>query len=300
MKDFVILTDSACALPRDLREEFGISEYLPMHYVLGDKEYLADIDWEVISAPNFYNAMREGAGLKTSQVNAVDYRETFTKYLEQGKDILYLACSGALSASIKSSLLIRDELLEKYPDAKIICIDGKISGWGLGLLCIRAGELKKEGKNIDEIAEEIDKIRLTALQEGTAEKLTYLKRAGRVSGPAAFFGGLLSVKPIIVSDANGMNIAIEKVKGRKNSLDRLVERFKEQYVSVPYQRVFVLHGDSLEEGMKLKEDIINALPESDKNVPVRLDFVDPIVGGSTGPGTMAIYFYGKEMTLNKE
>jgi DegV family protein with EDD domain len=188
--------------------------------------------------------------------------------------------------------------MQKYPDSKVISVDSLTACFSLGMLSIRASELRAEGKSIEETAEWINQNKLTVNQECTVETLKYLKQAGRVSAASAFFGGLLSVKPIIISDASGINAAVEKVKGRMNSINRLVERFKEEYLSVPYQRVRVVHGDSESDGKLLFEKIKEAIP--DKDVEVTLGKIGPIVGATTGPGTLAVYFYGKEVTYNSK
>lgn len=291
MKKFVIITDSCSDLEKDLRIKYDI-DYVPMHYRIDDKDYVASLDWEELSAPDFYNVMREGKRIYTAQVNAIDYQEKFESYIKKGFDVLYISCSSALSASVKSSYQVRDELLAKYPESKIICIDGLNSCSGLGILCIKASELRSEGKTIEEVADWVSAHRKIMHQEATVDKLTYLKQAGRVSATSAFFGGLLSVKPIIISDVNGQNVSVEKVKGRKVSLARLAERTKERYIAHPFQRVHIGHADCLEEALELKKLVIEAIGDID----IHVCYIGPIVGASVGPGTLALYFFGTEET----
>ncbi|MBQ8426817.1 MAG: DegV family protein [Clostridia bacterium] len=297
MKKYVIITDSCSDLDKTLREQFDI-DYIPMHVNFEGKEYDADLDYREVSLEEYYNLMKRGVRIKTAQINANEYIPFFEKYIKDGFDVLYIACSSALSHSVDESYKARDELKEKYPDAKVICVDSLTACFALGMLCIRASELRAEGKSIEETAEWIIKNRKTVNQECTVETLKYLKQAGRVSAASAFFGGLLSVKPIIISDVTGINAAVEKVKGRMNSINRLVERFKEEYVSVPYQRVRVVHGDGEADGKILLEKIKEVIP--DKDVEVTFGNIGPIVGATTGPGTLAVYFYGKEVTFNSK
>lgn len=297
MKKYVIVSDSCCDLNKELREQYNI-DYLPMHFSYDDKDLPADLDWKELSFKDFYAEMRAGKRMITSQVNAAQYREAFEKYIADGYDILSISCSSGLSNSVKASYTVRDELLAKYPDSKIICIDSLISCYGLGLLCIRASELRAEGKTIEETAAWIEENKLTVNQECTPEKLTYLKKAGRVSAASAFFGGLLSVKPILISDVNGYNAAVEKVKGRLTSLKRLAERVKEEYIRVPHQRIVVVHADCEEDAETLKGLVAEALAGED--VTIETGFIGPIVGGSAGPGTVAVYFYGKEVTFDSK
>lgn len=295
MKKFVIVSDSCCDLNRELREKYDV-DYIFMHYNFDGKEYEADLDYRDFSIKEFYDLMRNGKRIKTAEVNSAQYREAFEKYIKDGYDILSISCSSALSHSVVESYTVRDELLKIYPESKIICIDSLNSCMGLGLLCIIASELRAEGKTIEQTAEWLEQNKLCINQECTVDSLKYLKQAGRVSASSAFFGGLLSVKPIIISDVKGNNAAIEKVKGRKTSIAKLVERFKDEYVDNEYQKVFVVHADSPDDGKLLKQEVEKAL--EGKNVEVVGGHIGPTIGGSAGPGTLAIYFYGKKVTFD--
>ncbi|MBQ3220145.1 MAG: DegV family protein [Clostridia bacterium] len=297
MKKFVIISDSCSDLDKSLREKYDI-DYIPMHFSYDGKEFKADLDYKEISFTEFYDLMREGKRIKTAQINANEYLSVFEKYVKEGYDVLSLSCSSALSHSVDESFKARDELIKKYPESKIICVDTLNACFGLGLLCIRASELRAEGKSIEETAKWIEENKKTVNQECTVDTLKYLKQAGRVSAASAFFGGLLSVKPIIISDVTGINAAVEKVKGRNNSIDRLVERFKDEYRSCPYQKVRVVHADGESDAKILMERVKDAIP--DKDVEITLGYIGPIVGATVGPKTIAVYFYGKEVTFNSK
>ena len=223
------------------------------------------------------------------------FKEAFEKYIAQGKDIIYIACSSALSNSFKSSLPARDALLKQYPESKIYCIDSRNACLGLGIIVLTAADLRAEGKTIEEVAAYIEEHKQEVNQFATVESLNYLKRAGRVSTTSAVFGGLLQVKPIIISDTDGQNVAVEKVKGRKNSLVRLADMFKETYRENPHQRVFVVHADCPDGAEELKKLVEERLP--DKSVPIYTAGIGPIIGATVGPGTLAVYCYGKEVTF---
>ena len=152
-----------------------------MRYIYNNVDAPASLDWEHKSPKQFYDLMREGVRITTSQVPIPDYVEAFEKHAKEGVDVLYLACSSALSASYKDSLIAKKEVVEKYPNAKIICVDALRASMGLGLLCIAASELRKSGKTVNEVAEYIEANKLKVHQVGTVEALVYLKRAGRVS-----------------------------------------------------------------------------------------------------------------------
>ena len=265
-----------------------------MRIIFGDTDIPASLDWEKISPKEFYDMMRGGVRVRTAQINADEFKEAFSKYLDEGKDVMYIACSSALSNSYKSSLMAHDILAQERPDGKIVCIDSRNACLGLGMICMTASELRAEGKSIDETAQYIEAHKQEVNQFATVESLNYLKRAGRVSTTSAVFGGLLQVKPIIISDADGQNVAVEKVKGRKNSLVRLADLFKETYRSNPHQRICIGHADAPEAAEELKALVKERMPE--EGVEVITAGIGPIIGATTGPGTLAVYCYGKEVT----
>ncbi|MBE7089872.1 MAG: DegV family protein [Clostridiales bacterium] len=292
MKKFVIVTDSCSELDKELRQKYDV-DYIPMHIRYGEREDIADLDWGNITINEFYDLLRQGVRMTTAQITVNEYKERFKSYLDAGFDVLSISCSSGLSASVKASFMARDELLNEYKDSKIICIDSLNACFGLGLLCLTASDMRAEGKTIEEVAEFIELNKKRVNQECTVESLTYLKRAGRVSATSAFFGGILSVKPIIVSDLKGINHAVEKVKGRAKSFERLIERFNEEYEDVPHQKIYIVHADCLDGALTLKEMIEKTV----KDKEICIGNIGPIVGSTTGPGTVAIYFYGKPVTV---
>ena len=294
MKKWVIVTDSCSDLNKEMREKYNI-DYARLTYSFDGRQVVADLDWPEISAHEFYDIIRGGTRIISSQASTRTFCELFEKYAKDGYDILYIGCSSALSGSVVQSYPARDEIMNKYGN-KIICIDSLISSHGQGLLCVVAAELKEGGATIDEVAEWVEKNKLTVNQEGSVEKLIYLKQAGRVSATSAFFGGLLNIKPIIISDAKGANVAVEKVKGRLNSIKRAVERLMENWVDCEHQKIFIGHADCLEDAKIIEAEIRKAL--GDKRVEICIDYIGPCVGASVGPGMYGIYYFGKEVTLN--
>lgn len=290
MRKVQIITDSCSDLSTENRAKYGI-DYVKMNIVVKGEEKEANLDWALYSPKEMYDIMRGGERITTTQVPASDYINTFTKYLEEGCDIVYIACAGILSGSVNTSVVVAKQLLEKYPDAKIHCIDALNSCMGEGILAIRAAELRDEGKSADEIAEIITDIRLTANQFAAVETLDYLKRAGRVKAASAFFGNLFGVKPIIISNVEGQNLAIKKVKGRQASMDELVNLMKEAIIDADKQCVYVGHADCKEDAdyleAKVKEVINPAATEQ--------FYIGPIIGASVGPGTVVLYAFGKKV-----
>lgn len=295
MKEYAILSDSSCDLNKEYREKYGI-DYVEMRILYDGKDIPADLDWGTLGIREFYDMMRAGTRFRTAQVNAPEFEAAFEKYIAEGRDVLYLACSSGLSSSYAQSLVARDKVLAKHPSANIICVDTRRACCALAILCLTASDLRAEGKSIEETAEYIEAHKQEVHQFGVVDSLVYLKRAGRVSALSAVFGGLLQVKPIVIADVRGQNLAVEKVKGRKNSIVRTAEMFAEAYREHEHQRIFVVHADSEQEAVLLKDLIRERIP--DKDIPIEIEPLGPIIGASTGPGMLAAYCYGTEVTID--
>lgn len=295
MEKFAIITDSSCELSKKQRDLYDI-DYVYMGINFEDKELPASLDWEFISPQEFYGLIRKGVRIKTTQVKQEEYRQKFEKYLEQGMDILSLSCSSRLSSSYSSSLIVAKELMKKYPERKIVCIDSKNGCFSLGLLCLSAGRLRKEGKTLEEVSAYVNENLKRVNMLGTVESLTYLQRAGRVSLMTSFFGGILQIKPIIVADVHGSNVSVETVKGRKNSFVRLADMVKDIYEEHPDQIIQVEHCDCLEDAQKIVELIKERIPNL--SCEINTPYVGQIVGATTGPGSIVIALYGKEVTYD--
>lgn len=295
MRKFAIITDSCGDLNAENRKKYDV-DYVPMRLLYEESkgktaDIPADLDWKYVSVKDYYELMRRGTRIRTAQVNNSDYRDKFESYLKNDTDVLYIACSSALSASYEGSKTVAAELTAKYEGSKIICVDSLNSCLGLAILCMTASALRAEGRSVEETADYIEKNKLKMNQFATVEDLTYLKRAGRVSAASSFFGGLLQVKPIIISDAIGMNAAVEKVKGRKKSIDRIVELLEQTLdEDCPYQKIGIGHADVLEDGEAIRARLAERFP----NVEIVFDYIGPIIGATTGPGTLGLYCFGKE------
>lgn len=292
MRNFAVLTDSCCDLDKDTRVRLNIS-YLAMNITYNDKELPASLDWDLYSPKELYDVMRGGTRVMTTQVPVETFMDGFKKELDAGNDILYIGCSSALSGSVNTSFVVRDELKARYPDAKIICIDARNSCLGEGMMAICAAEMRDEGKTIDEIADYIETNKQRFNQVGTVESLEYLKRAGRVTAPSAFFGNIFGVKPILISDTKGQNVPIKKVKGRRTSLLEIVDYIKQTIEQPEEQTIYLAHADCEVDAEFIKEHILKEIPCKG----VYTNFIGPIIGASVGPGTIIVYYLGKEITI---
>ena len=291
MKDFVILTDSTSDMNAQLRQEFGV-EYVPMNYIVDGVEYKASLDWESHDPKQYYDLMRNGCRVFTTQIPRDVYEKAFRDALADGKDVVYISCSSALSASINVARLVAQEIIAENPDAGIYCIDSLISSLGQGYLAMEASRKRAEGLSAADTAAYIESIKLCVNQCGTVASLEYLRRAGRVKASKAFFGNLFGVKPLIISDIKGQNYAYKKAKGAANARIAIAEHIADAADGV-YDELFLTHADCQEDIELLKEEILKIAPFK----KVTVSIIGPIVGASVGPGTVIAFCRGKEVTI---
>ena len=289
MASFHVLTDSTSDIPAEVRQQYGIN-YFPMEFSSSDgKSYVASLDWQNIKPKDFYDSMRNGVRYKTSPVSGRTYAEILREHLSMGKDVIYIACSTALSNSIKTAYEVRDMIKEEFPERKVICIDSLISGMAQGLLAIECAKMRDDGKTIEECEQWIEDNKLFFNQCSTAENLTYLKDAGRVTASSAFFGNLFAVKPIIISDTMGQNLAVRKVKGRKSSFAEIANQVSQYIVSPGKQTIWVGHADCEADADILVADLKAKIPDAN----IKKYIIGPIVGASVGPGMLIVNYKGR-------
>ena len=268
-------------------------DYAHMNYTIGQEEFPALADWQAHPCKDFYNFMRQGTRIQTTQVPRDVFESVFRAHLDAGEDVLYLACSSALSGSINLARIIADELREVYPERTVRCVDTLISSLGEGYLAQVAADWRDAGKGVDETADHIEAIRLTVHQFGTVDSLEYLRRAGRVTASSAFFGNLFGVKPILISDRIGQNYAVKKVKGARNARTEIAAMIADAVIEPEKQTLFLSHADAEAEILALRDEILAKVPFKDCYINV----IAPIVGASVGPGTVIAFCVGKEVTV---
>lgn len=291
MRDFAIFGDSTCDLDKSLREKYGI-EYVAMKFSIDDVEYVADLDFTFHSAKQHYDFMRAGKRVFTTQVAKKDYYDAFKAALDAGKDVLYISCSSALSASINAANLVAKELNDEAGENRVFCVDSLISSLGQGYLLIAASKKRAEGLSAEQTAKYIEENRLRMNQCGTVESLEYLRRAGRVKASKAFFGNLFGVKPIIISDIKGQNYAYKKAKGITNARAAIAEHIVDAADGV-YDTLLISHADCEQDAKLLCDEILRRAPFKE----VIFGYIGPIVGASVGPGTVITFTFGKEVTI---
>ena len=289
---FQIFTDTASDLPTNLRKENKI-EYFPMTIFVDGKEYKADLDFEQYSIDEMYGWVQDpNKVIKTSLITVGQFIDLLTPWLEKGIDVLYIACTSVLSGTINCFRLAAEQLQEKFPDRKIVGMDSTRAGMTLGLMVLDAAKMQQEGKSLEEIHEYLEREKQHYRLCGTLETLTYLKRAGRVSGAAAFFANMLGIRPIIVGDTKGHNYVIGKVKGTRTAFERLFEIVKDTVEGQDHPVIYLGQGiypQAVEYFTKRFEKELHATV-----IQYR---VGPIIGISCGPQTVHIVTKGKEMTL---
>ncbi|MCL2501140.1 MAG: DegV family protein [Defluviitaleaceae bacterium] len=289
MGGYVIITDSTTDLPQSKAEEWGV-EIIPYIFNLDGKEYFNYLDWREMSVKGFYDALREGKKGSTTQVNQFRYMEIWEPFLQEGKDVLYMCLSSALSKSYEQSELAARELSEKYPDRKIITIDTKSASLGMGLLTYYAAKARDEGKTISELADYINKLIPVMHHWVMADDLHHLRRGGRVSGAAAFMGTVLNIKPMIHMTKEGKLTPMTKARGRNKALEFMLEQMTHHEMSPAKQPVFISHSDAPDLAEQLKQMVI--AKHGDREFVI--NEIGPVVGAHTGPGTIALFFIGNE------
>lgn len=286
-KDYIILTDSCSDLTLDLIKSMDL-DVIPLSVEVEGKTYYNHPDERDISFQEFYNLLREKKVAKTSMVGIGQFLEFFEPYLRDGKDVLYIGFSSALSGTYNSAHLAAKELAQTYPDRKIVTIDSKGASMGLGLLLYYAYLGKKDGKSINQLTAYIESIKMKITHLFTVDDLGTLMRGGRLSATSHILGTLLKVKPILHVSQEGKLVPIHKVRGRKHSLARMIELTQEYIDSSFEQVIFISHGDCIEEAQYVGEELKKVL----KVKEIVYSYVGPVIGAHSGPGTIAIFFQG--------
>lgn len=288
MNNIIIMTDSCCDLPYEFTMDNNIV-VIPLRLTLRGETIEDDLG-KTLKYSDFYKAVREGEMPKTAQANVYEFEQLFEKYIKDGDKVIYIAFSSALSGTYNSACVARENLLEKYPEADISVIDSKSASMGLGLLVYYANEMLKSGKNKEEIIKWIEENKLKVIHWFTVEDLNHLFRGGRVSKTTAMVGSLLSIKPVMHVDNEGRLMPVEKARGRKKSLSSLVNKVAEGIVNPEEQVVFISHGDCIDDVEYVKEKLLQKIKVKD----IIVNYVGPVIGSHSGPGTVAIFYLGKE------
>jgi DegV family protein with EDD domain len=286
MNDYVIMTDSSADIPADILA-LGEIEIIPMVFELNKTSvsHTTSADWD---SKKFYDKLRQGGSGSTSQIPPVVYTEYFEKQLKEGKDILYISLSAGLTSTWQSSCLAASDLLEEYPDRKIICIDSHAATGGQGILTVIALDNQKKGMTLQENTAWLEANRNNICHWFTVDDLDFLKRGGRISPTIAWIGGKLKIKPVLRIAEDGKLDIAEKVRGAKAAIGNITGKYRASSHDPEYPYVFLCHGDAEEQAEKMKEEILAATPEA----KVSIMPMSPVIGIHTGPGVQSVIYYG--------
>ena len=288
MREYKILTDSTTDLSPQLVAQTGVT-VLPMTYTIGEKSYRNDPEETELSSGDFYDMLRGGAMSTTSQINVETFREVAGKMARDGFDVLYVGFSSGLSGTFNSARIAFEDLSAEYPEHKFLAVDSLCASMGEGLLVYHAAQQQKAGRSIEETARWLEENKLHLAHWFTVDDLNHLKRGGRVSGAAAFFGTMLNIKPVLHVDDAGHLIPMEKVRGRKASLDALVAHMEKDAVDPASQTVFISHGDCRADA----EYVADLVREKFGTQDIRIHSIGPVIGSPSGPGTVALFYLGR-------
>lgn len=288
MRDYAIATDSSCDLSPQLVKELDLT-VVPLSVQLGRDRYRNSPD-EAPESHVFYTRLSQGEPAQTSAPNVEEFKDAFRPLLQAGKDVLYLGFSSGLSATCQNGAIAAQELQEEFPQAKLITVDTLCASLGQGLIIHLAVEEKRQGKTIEAVADFVRQTIPHLCHWFTVGDLNQLRRGGRLSAGKAVLGNLLHVKPVLHVDDAGHLVPVDSVKGRKKSIEALVNKMAERVVDPQTQRVYISHGDCLDDAQTLAALVKERL----KVASVTIGDVGPVIGAHSGLGTLALFFLGKQ------
>ena len=284
--NFEIVTDSSCNLTEKMIEELGV-HILPLVFMSEGQEYRSYLKGEKTDLKQFYTMMREGKVFTTSLPNMADAEALLRSLLESGRDVLYLGFSSALSGTYEAVRLLCTQLAEEFPERTVRAVCTLAASGGQGLLVYHACKRAQAGASLEKTARWVEENRLRLAHWFTVDDLMFLLRGGRVSKVSAYMGTMLNIKPVMHVDDEGRLIPVEKVCGRKKAIQALVRHMEETALKpIADQPVFITHGDCIEDVEYLSELIRKKFGDVD----ITVNYVDPVIGAHSGPGTLALFF----------
>lgn len=292
MSDYII----SCSSTADLTEEHfkarNIS-YICFHFELDGKQYLDDLG-KSIPFDRFYEAMANGADTKTSQINVAEFTDYFEGFLKEGKDILHLSLSSGISGVVNSAMIAKENLQEQYPDRKIYILDSLAASSGYGLLMDKLADLRDEGKSINEVYKWANDNRLRLNHWFFSTDLTFYVKGGRISKASGFFGGMLNICPLLNVDFMGQLIPRYKIRTKRKVIQTIVDKM-EEYCDDGREyngKCYMCHSACYEDARAVADLIEERFPNLDGKVLI--NSIGTTIGSHTGPGTVAVFFWGKK------
>lgn len=284
MRDYVIISDATCDLSQEYVDKNNI-EIIGMNVYMGDQSFVHYLDFRNMNIEDFYHHLNNGVVATTSQVNALTYEEKFSKYLKEGKDVLYICFSSGLSGTYEACLLCANMLNEKYEN-KVYVVDSLAASSGEGLLVMGACNNKQKGLTIEENVQWLEENKLRIAHWFTVDDLMYLKRGGRLNTTSAIVGSALKIKPILHVDDEGHLVNVAKAHGRKSSIKMLFDKFDSSFIDNDLP-VIITHGNCIDDALILKEMVNNKYPDKE----VLINDMGFVIASHTGPNILVILFY---------
>ena len=287
MRDYIIMTDSCCDLTDHMAKELELT-VVPLTVHIDGQDYPNLLDGSAISFEDFYSKIRAGKLATTSASNVGQFQDAMRPVLESGKDIVCINFSSALSTTYQSASIAAEDMRQEFPDAKIYVVDSLSASLGQGLLLYLAAHKKQEGLSAQELVQWVEDNKLHIDHWFTVDDLNYLKMGGRLSAGAAFFGSMLSIKPVMHTSDEGKLVPVSKVRGRKASLKALIDKIAELGIEPSEQVMFICHADCEVEARAVAEEMKARYGVKE----VYINYIGPVIGSHTGPNTMGIFFVG--------
>lgn len=280
-----LFTDTSANLPIELIRKYGI-KVISFEYTVNGvpAEYSAETDFDGVA---FYNAMRAGADVKTGLINMAKFNENFEPELIAGNDVIYIGMSGGISGTASIAAVAAGEFAEKYPQRRILSFDTYAASLGEGLMVLKAAQMIEQGADFDAVSDMLHTLRPNMCQYFTVDDLKYLRKGGRITGAAAVIGSVLHIKPILQGDDTGHIILCGKVRGRKNALNNLAERYG-ALCADKSALIGIAHADD-EAGT---DYLMGKLREAGFTGECLTVCYEPVTGSHVGPGTIALFFPG--------
>ena len=288
----------SCCSTADLTKEHFMKRnihYICFHYELDGKQYEDDLGM-TMAFPDFYQAMADGAQTKTSQVNAEEFEEYFEGFLKEGFDILHLCLSSGLSGVFNSANIAKNTLLEKYPERSIIIIDSLAASSGYGLLMDKAADLRDAGMSMEDLATWLEENKRRVNHWFFSTDLSFYIKGGRISKTAGTIGNILNICPLLNVDDSGKLVPRLKFRGKRKVIQGIVTKMEENADNgLSYSdKCYLSHSACLEDAEAVAALIIQKFPHLNGNVEI--NDIGTTIGSHTGPGTVALFFWGKERT----
>lgn len=287
MEEYRIVTDATADIGAEAMEGLPPVRVIPMELELGGREYIYGPGGN-ITAEEFYRLQRSGQFAQTSAISPATYTEAFSACLREGRDVLYLCFSSGLSSTIQSAKISIQELEARFPERKIVCLDTLCASLGEGFLIREAARKQAEGLSLRELADWVLAHRLQVCHWFTVDSFTHLRHGGRVSAAAAALGTALQIKPLLRVDENGELQVAGKPRGRKRAVAALLEQMEKGWTPVEGTLVLVGHASSPDAAAELRDQVSRRFPSAE----IRLADIGPVIGSHTGPGMLALVFWG--------